>query len=360
MRALRWLAICSAMVLLLGPRSAYAQMEGVPCSPEPTDMSISYGDVIMCDVGTVSDTDVFRFFGSAAETILMVASPQSGSTLQFCADLTKPDGSHLGLCGGPNAFKLDVALVQSGTYAITISGKAGTTGGYELVLDRVVPPSPTAQPIVYGDVVTGTLNPAVDRDQFSFNAKAGDSFSVVLATVSGNTACFQLVAPNGAASQSCGTIDFTSAVNGAYAIDVFETGAFGTGQYRLTLLCNLGPCVATGPPSLVLSLTGCTICHPGDTFTVQGVLKNPGPASMSIELKLGLRLPDGSPVSLFGASGEHLVVPLPAALSAPFTLMSIPWPSGLPAGTWSVEATVLEVALGKAFSRDVKTFQTQP
>src|SRR5262245_10499589 len=102
MRATRWLAMCSAMLLLLGmPKSAHAQSEGVPCSPEPTEMSISYGDVILCDVGTVSDTDVFRFFGSAGETILMVAAPQSGSTLQFCVDLTKPDGSHLGLCGGP-------------------------------------------------------------------------------------------------------------------------------------------------------------------------------------------------------------------------------------------------------------------
>jgi hypothetical protein len=209
-------------------------------------------------------------------------------------------------------------------------------------------------------VVTGTINPIIDRDQFWFNAKVGDSISVIIASVSGGTACFQLFTPTNTVLLSCGTLNLTATQSGAYAFDVFESGASAIGQYRVTLLCNLGPCVATAPPSLVLTLTGCTICHPGNTFAVQAVLKNPGPVGVSIELKLGLRLPDGSPASLFGASGEHLVVPLPAALNTPFTLMSIPWPSGLPAGTWSVEAAVLEVALGKAFSRDVKTFQAGP
>ena len=110
--------------------------------------------------------------------------------------------------------------------------------------------------------------------------------------------------PNNTVFLSCGTLNLTATQTGAYAFDVFESGAFAIGQYRVTLLCNLGPCVATAPPSLVLTLTGCTICHPGDTFTVQAVLKNPGPVGVPIELKLGLRLPDGSPASLLGASGD--------------------------------------------------------
>jgi hypothetical protein len=356
----RRLALFVGVMLFLGvPRAVHAQVEGVACSPEPTDMSIAYGDVILCDIGTVGDTDTFRFFGSAGESILIAASVLS-SNVQMCIDVTKPDGSHVSQCGGPAAFQFQVSLAQSGTHSIVVSGSAGTTGGYALVLDRLVPPSPTAQPMVYGDIVTGAIDPAIDRDMFSFNGRAGDSISIVVASVSGGTACFELVSPSDTAATSCNKLDVTLTQTGPYAIDVFEAGAFGTGQYRVTLLCNLGPCVATGPPSVVLTLTGCTICHPGNTFTVQGVLKNPGPAGVSIELKLGLRLPDGSPVSLLGTSGEHLVVPLPAALDSPLTLMSIPWPSGLPAGTWSVEATVLEVALGKAYSRDVKTFQAGP
>jgi hypothetical protein len=360
MRISRRLALCLGVLLFLGvPGTAHAQIEGVPCSPEPTDMFISYGDVILCDIGTVGDTDTFRFFGSAGETILIAAAVLSGN-VQFCVDVTKPDGSHVSQCGGPAAFQFQVALTQSGTYSIVVSGSAGTTGGYGLVLDRVVPPSPTAQPIVYGDVVTGAINPAVDRDMFSFNGKAGDSISILIAAVSGGTACLELVSPGDTTSVTCNRLDVTLTQTGAYAIDVFESGAFATGQYQVTLLCNLGPCVASGPPSLVLTLSGCTVCHPGNTFSVQGELKNPGPGSVSIELKLGLRLPDGSAVSLFGISGEHLVVQLPAALDAPFTLMNIPWPSGMSAGTWSVEATLLEVALGKSLSRDVKTFLAGP
>ena len=258
------------------------------------------------------------------------------------------------------AFRIDATLLQSGTHSILISASGGTTGAYGLVLDRVVPPSPTAQPIVYGDIVTGALNPNVDRDQFSFNGRTGDSISVLLGTVSGPAPCVDLVAPDDAVLQSCGTLSVTLTQTGPYALDLFVPAASGTDQYRLTLLCNVGPCVATGPPSLILTLSGCTSCHAGDTFSVQAEVKNPGPVGISPELKLGLRLPDGTAASLFGPSGEHLVVPLPAALDAPFPLLSISWPSGLPAGAWSVEGTLLEVALGKTFSRDVKTFQVVP
>jgi hypothetical protein len=351
----------AVLVFLAVPRAAHAQVEGVPCSPEPTNMAISYGDVILCDIGTVGDIDTFTFFGSAGETI-EISAQASGSSVQMCIDLTKPDGSHVGQCGGPNAFRLLATLGQSGTHSFTISGSGGTTGGYGLELDRIVPPSPTAQPMVYGDVVTGAINPTIDRDMFSFNGQAGDAISIVIANVSGSgTPCFELdLPPAGTMLTSCSKLDVTLSQTAAFNIDVFTSGAFATAQYRVSLLCNLGPCVKTGPPSLVLTLAGCTTCHAGDTFTVQAELKNPGPGGVSIELKLGLRLPDGSAASLFGTSGEHLVVPLPAALDAPFTLMNIPWPSGMPAGTWSVEATVLEVALGKPFSRDVKVFQSAP
>jgi hypothetical protein len=36
------------------------------------------------------------------------------------------------------------------------------------------------------------------------------------------------------------------------------------------------------------------------------------------------------------------------------------WPEGGPTGVWHVEGTLLEPALGKTFSRDVKVFAVAP
>jgi len=40
--------------------------------------------------------------------------------------------------------------------------------------------------------------------------------------------------------------------------------------------------------------------------------------------------------------------------------MNATFPAGLPAGVWHVEGTLLEPALGRTFSRDVKVFELEP
>jgi hypothetical protein len=112
-------------------------------------------------------------------------------------------------------------------------------------------------------------------------------------------------------------------------------------------------------PRINLTLTGCTQCHPGDVFSVRGRLTNPG-ASIPVELKLGVRLPDGTPLNRLLPIGQHLVVTLPAELDSTFPVYSFTWPAGAPAGAWRVEGTLLEPALGKTHSRDVKVFGGHP
>lgn len=123
------------------------------------------------------------------------------------------------------------------------------------------------------------------------------------------------------------------------------------------LLFNSGVPV---PPKVELTLTGCTSCHVGDQFVVEGRLRNLGTHSTQAEFKLGLRLPNGTPVSLFGPQGEHQVITLPAGADTTFPILNFPWPAGLPIGTWRVESSLLESTLGKQFSRDVKTFEGEP
>jgi hypothetical protein len=114
------------------------------------------------------------------------------------------------------------------------------------------------------------------------------------------------------------------------------------------------------PPTLNLTLSGCITCKAGYYFAVQGQFTNPGSRDILVEVKFGVRTPDGSPINLLGEAGEHLVVTLPAGFDGTVPLFNLHLPSGLPTGAWRVEGTLLEVALGRTFDRDVKVFEIEP
>ena len=42
------------------------------CSPEPTNMLISPGDSVVCQLEVVGDTDAFRFQGNAGDKIVIL------------------------------------------------------------------------------------------------------------------------------------------------------------------------------------------------------------------------------------------------------------------------------------------------
>ena len=66
-RLLRGLSL--AMFLAMLPQPCLAAPEGVVCSPEPTDMVVTYGNLVTCDISPIGDTDVFRFQGTVGETV---------------------------------------------------------------------------------------------------------------------------------------------------------------------------------------------------------------------------------------------------------------------------------------------------
>jgi hypothetical protein len=122
-----------------------------------------------------------------------------------------------------------------------------------------------------------------------------------------------------------------------------------------SILFNSG---APVPPALTLTLTGCTSCNAGDRFAVSGRLTNPGNRALVVELKVGVRFPDGGAMSLL--DGEHVVVTLPPGFDATFPLANLQVPAGLPTGAWHIEGTVLEVVLGRTFDREVRVFEINP
>jgi len=114
------------------------------------------------------------------------------------------------------------------------------------------------------------------------------------------------------------------------------------------------------PPQLNVTLDGCLHCHAGDHLIAQITLRNPGTRVTPVEIKVGVRLPDGTGISVFGPDGQHLVIPLPAGLDTTFPVLNLTWPAGVPPGVWHVEGTLIEPVLGRTFSRDVKTFAVEP
>jgi hypothetical protein len=114
------------------------------------------------------------------------------------------------------------------------------------------------------------------------------------------------------------------------------------------------------PPQLTVTLGGCLHCHTGDQLTAQITLRNPGTHATQVEIKAGVRLPDGTGVSIFGPNGQHLVISLPAGFQTTFPALNVTWSAGTPAGVWHFEGTLLEPGLGRTFSRDVKTFEVDP
>ena len=84
----------------------------------------------------------------------------------------------------------------------------------------------------------------------------------------------------------------------------------------------------------------------------------PGSRDVLVEVKIGVRLPDGTSVNLLG--NKHLEFVFSVGLDTTVPLFNLPLPSGLLTGTWTLEGTLLGPDLGETLSRDVKPFAVVP
>ncbi|MBI2876558.1 MAG: hypothetical protein HYY20_06730 [Candidatus Tectomicrobia bacterium] len=107
-------------------------------------------------------------------------------------------------------------------------------------------------------------------------------------------------------------------------------------------------------PNLEVTLTGCSICRPGDLFSVDVRLTNPSFESKPVAVKIGMRLPGGIPQNLFGKDLE-LVLPAEADQTIA-SIFSVVLPEGMATGEWYFEGALLEPELGETYSRDAIPF----
>jgi hypothetical protein len=112
------------------------------------------------------------------------------------------------------------------------------------------------------------------------------------------------------------------------------------------------------PPAIQVILSACVSCRAGDHFLMLVRLLNPANQARRIEVKIGVRLPDGTPVNTLG--NPHLEITLSPLLDTTASILDLDLPPGLPVGVYTAEAVFLEPALGETFSRHVLPFQIVP
>jgi hypothetical protein len=112
------------------------------------------------------------------------------------------------------------------------------------------------------------------------------------------------------------------------------------------------------PPAIQVILSACVNCRASDRFLMLVRARDPANQAQRIEVKIGVRLPDGTPVNMLG--DPHLEVTLSPLLDTTVPILDLALPPSLPAGVYTAEAVFLEPALGETFSRHVLPFQIVP
>jgi len=322
--------------------------------------SIAYGDFLNKEISAVGETDCYYFDGKAADVITIRATKQGG-TLWPQLELFDPGGNSIALDYDTCRAWIDATLPSNGTYTILVSDDISFgTGPYGLALERVS--NPFGPRIDYGGYVEDQINPIGEIDLYIFEACAEDVVTVVVTKQGGNLwPELELFDPSGNKIASDyditqARIDKTLSVAGSYSIIV--SGDCGTtGAYRLELeRVASGTCPPLAQPKIYLTLTGCTSCFPGDTFGVTAKVINPKTQGVRVEVKAGIRCPDGTPKNLSILGNKHFEITLPPESEREVELLKGTVPTELSPGSYTYESSLLEPELGTEISRDARAF----
>ncbi|MCX6553129.1 MAG: fibronectin type III domain-containing protein [Acidobacteria bacterium] len=255
--ALVWVATIALPTITWG-------QERTLCTPEPTDMVVTYGDVIDCSIESSGDSDTFRFSGSAGEVIVIQGVIGAVSSVRPCVELVGPNGSRLQACANAFVNRIDTTLAVTGTYTILVRDEAARfTGQYTLVLERLIPPTSRASSISYGQTLQDRIGIVGDLDVFYFTGTANDLASVGVANVSPSSVrpCVELIAPGNTREIACNNafnnrIQTRLTRSGVFAVLVRDEANRFTGGYALDVQCLAGPCVlGPTPPAPPTNLT---------------------------------------------------------------------------------------------------------
>ena len=227
----------------------------------------------------------------------------------------------------------------------------------------------TSDPFVAGSSITfNALTEAEDGEEARFAWGDPVTFEARLLDTSDNVLFSQVFKPyvvtlSRSSSGECGGEPRDASFSN-HSIDTSSfAGQFVKLQFRqhtnvpkrgfFTLVDDVA--VGSNTPTISLTVSGCHSCQEGGHLTVQAHIVNPLARQVRVEVKAGGRLPDGTPVNLFGQ--QHMELTLDPGLDKTFTLLDGPLPAAMPTGTWTVEGSLLELELGKTYSRAARAIE---
>jgi hypothetical protein len=227
-------------------------------------------------------------------------------------------------------------------------------------------PPPPAHTLTITAGPTGTPNPAASGSNVNLSVATVDSLGHALSY--GWVASCQTLPANGtlnnAASSTPTWTAPTNATGSQQSCTIQVTVNDGNGLNRVGSFAQevapLPPAPPIGPPPTALSptieviATGCTTCRPGGVVGYDAHISNPG-APMLVELKGGARLPDGTVLRLIDI---EMTIPTGSTTVTIAPLQMLP--AELSVMDLTVEAALLEPALGVTLSRHTMTLHLLP
>jgi len=123
LKKLSTMALPVALLSLLTPtlilsESVNAQQQKIAqCDPEPTNMTINYGDRFTCNLEVDGDSDIFRIQGTAGDRIILSVSTDTSPKL---AEVIAPNGETIAEKSSSGII-FNLSLEKTGVYTLVVS-----------------------------------------------------------------------------------------------------------------------------------------------------------------------------------------------------------------------------------------------
>ena len=226
--------------------AAYQNESNVECSD---DVTLKYGQNIVCEIDDELDKDRFTFNVVEGELIYITTTKLGGGYRQV-TEIYNPsgiliDGSEVSSLARASAY-ITFKAVESGTFSIVVSDRAA--GQFRLQLDSTSN-ALNDSAINYGSSLNNIIDYAHDRDYYSVEMTAGTKVAFILRKSNAldrptmrvfNTNNIELEKTRlSSLHGATGTIEMDVYQSGTYYIEVSD-GAEGI--YELAAECLLGGC----------------------------------------------------------------------------------------------------------------------
>jgi uncharacterized repeat protein (TIGR01451 family) len=292
--------------------SATTAVSAPPTQCPPPPPPIAFGQTISCSIDAPGEADNFTFDAVNGDDVRIRLSATSGNLLARIS-------VHFGGTPVPGCLAGDLSfldddtctLTNNRTHTLRVAGVGGTTGNYNVALQRLNNPldAPNCPRIDFGALVSGALVPT-EMECHTFDALAGDDVRARLQRTSGDlVANLRLYRPDGSLVTGCtgtsgdlSSLDLTCALTAGTHSLVAASYSATAGNHNVALqrLNNpLGtpncPRIDVGPPPVSDSLVPAEMaCYTFDAQAGRSVLAEFDRTSGNLIARLTVYRPDGS------------------------------------------------------------------